>query len=215
MNLTTKHRLAGKGVYAVTDGPRDDLFAAVEAALAGGARILQYRDKTTDASRRLAEASELSSICARYDAIFIVNDDVALAARVGAGVHLGAEDGDIAAARATLGPDAIVGVSCYDSIQRGRDMAAAGADYIAFGAFFPSPTKPNARRAPLDVLRQAAALGLPLVAIGGITVDNAHLLVDAGANYVAVVSAIFSADDIQTATRRFADIFDTTHGFSA
>ncbi|MBB3227760.1 thiamine-phosphate pyrophosphorylase [Luteibacter sp. Sphag1AF] len=215
MNLATQHRLAGKGVYAITDGPRDDLFAAVEAALAGGARLLQYRDKTKDAARRLAEASELSSICARYDATFIVNDDVALAAQVGAGVHLGREDGDVATARAALGEDAVIGVSCYNSIERARELASAGADYLAFGAMYPSTTKPHAPHASLDVLRQAAALGLPMVAIGGITPENAPPVLDAGADYLAVVSAIFAASDIQTATRRFANLFDATHGFSA
>lgn len=208
MTTLIRSPLSGKGIYAITDGPRDDLFAAVEAALAGGACLLQYRDKTGDAERRRAEADEISRICARYDVPFIVNDDVALARDTGGGVHLGREDVSIAEARAALGPDAIIGVSCYGSIERARQLQGEGADYLAFGAMYPSPTKPHAPVAPHDVLTQAKALGLPIVAIGGITVDNAQVLIDAGADYLAVVSAIFAAPDIQTATRRFADLFE-------
>ena len=212
MSALLRSRPAGKGIYAITDGPRDDLFAAVEAALAGGARILQYRDKTTDTERRRSEADEISRICARYEVPFIVNDDVALARETGGGVHLGREDVSIATARAELGPDAIIGVSCYGSIERARQLHGEGADYLAFGAMYPSSTKPNAPVTPHDVLTQAKALGLPVVAIGGITVDNARVLIDAGADYLAVVSAIFAAPDIQTATRRFSDLFDPRPG---
>ncbi|WP_413624304.1 thiamine phosphate synthase [Luteibacter sp. Lutesp34] len=208
MTTLIRSKLSGKGIYAITDGPRDDLFAAVEAALAGGARLLQYRDKTADAERRRSEADEISRICARYDVPFIVNDDVALARDTGGGVHLGREDVSIAEAREALGPDAIIGVSCYGSIERARQVRTEGADYLAFGAMYPSPTKPHAPVAPHDVLTQAKALGLPVVAIGGIAVDNARVLIDAGADYLAVVSAIFAAPDIQTATRRFADLFE-------
>jgi thiamine-phosphate pyrophosphorylase len=200
----------GCGLYAITDGPRQDLNAAVEAALAGGARLLQYRDKTNDAERRLMEADELATICARYEVPLIINDDVELAFAAGAGVHLGEDDGDIAAARARLGDAAIIGVSCYDSLDRARAMADAGADYLAFGAFFPSPTKPDTARAQPELLRQAVALGLPLVAIGGITPDNGRLLIEAGASYLAAVSAVFAADDVQSAALRFADLFVTT-----
>lgn len=212
MTSLLRSPLRGKGVYAITDGPRDDLFAAVEAALAGGARLLQYRDKTADAERRRSEADEISRICARYDIPFIVNDDVALANETGGGVHLGREDVSIAEARDVLGPDAIIGVSCYGSIERARQLAAEGADYLAFGAMYPSTTKPHAPVAPHDVLTQARSLGLPVVAIGGINLDNARAVIDAGADYIAVVSAIFAAPDIQTATRRFADLFDPRPG---
>jgi thiamine-phosphate pyrophosphorylase len=201
----------GKGIYAITDGPRDDLFAAVEAALAGGARLLQYRDETTDTERRRSEADEISRICARYEVPFIVNEDVALARETGGGVHLG-RDVSIAEARAALGPDAIIGVSCFGSIDRARQLHAEGADYLSFGAMYPSTTKPHAAVAAHDVLTQAKSLGLPVVAIGGITVDNAQVLIDAGADYLAVVSAIFAAPDIQTATRRLADLFDPRPG---
>ncbi|HXP01820.1 MAG TPA: thiamine phosphate synthase [Luteibacter sp.] len=212
MTTLLRTPLMGKGVYAITDGPRDDLFAAVEAALAGGARLLQYRDKTTDTERRRAEADEISAICARYEVPFIVNDDVALARETGGGVHLGREDVSIAEARAQLGPDAIIGVSCYGSIERARQLHAEGADYLAFGAMYPSTTKPHAPVTPHDVVTQAKALGLPVVAIGGISVDNARAVIDAGADYIAVVSAIFASPDIQTATRRFADLFDPRPG---
>lgn len=209
--LSRAARLRG-GVYAITDGPRDDLFAAVEAALAGGASLLQYRDKTDDAARRLAEASEIASICARYGVPFIVNDDVALARETGGGVHLGHTDVSIAVARAELGPDAIIGVSCYGSVDRARQLQAEGADYIGFGAMYPSTTKPHAAVAPHDVLTQAKTLGLPVVAIGGITPDNGRVLLEAGADYLAVVSAIFAQPDIQTATRRFAALFESRSG---
>jgi thiamine-phosphate pyrophosphorylase len=196
------------GLYAITDGPRTDLPAAVAQALAGGARVLQYRDKTTDAARRHAEATALKQLCDTHAVPLIVNDDVALAGAVGAaGVHLGRDDDDVAAARAALGPGAIIGVSCYDSLARAHAAAAAGADYVAFGAFFPSPTKPQAVRASLDLLRQSAALGVPRVAIGGITPDNAPSLVEAGADFLAVISAVFAAPDVRAAAQRFARLY--------
>ena len=204
--------LSRPGLYAITDGPRDDLLAACEATLAGGAALLQYRDKTRDRQRRLDEASALAALCMRYDIPLIVNDDVELAATVGAaGVHLGEDDVDIASARAVLGADAIIGVSCYDSIGRARDLAAQGASYLAFGAFFASPTKPHARRATTALLREAKALGVPRVAIGGITAENGRSLIDAGADYLAAISAVFGADDVRAAARSFAALFDTDH----
>lgn len=207
MSSLPTSRLHGKGVYAITDGPRHDLVAAVEAALAGGARLLQYRDKTTDTERRHREADELSRICARYGVPFIVNDDVELAKLTGGGVHLGREDMSVAQAREVLGPHAIIGVSCYGSLERARELATQGVDYLAFGAMYPSSTKPHAPVASHDVVTQVKALGLPVVAIGGLTPDNAGVVIDAGADYIAVVSAIFAARDIQSATRRFVDLF--------
>lgn len=198
-----------RGLYAITDGPRADLVDACAAALEGGARMLQYRDKSDDATRRLAEARALQALCARFGVPLIVNDDVDLAAAAGAaGVHLGEDDAPIDAARARLGAEAIVGVSCYDSLERARRLAAAGADYLAFGAFFASPTKPQARRATLDLLRAAKPLGLPLVAIGGIDAGNAAALVEAGADCVAVISALFGAADVRAQARRFAALFE-------
>ena len=198
-----------RGLYAISDGPRADLVDACAAALAGGASVLQYRDKTTDAPRRLAETRALQALCARHRVPLIVNDDVDLALACGAaGVHLGEDDATPATARARLGARAIIGVSCYDSIERARHYAAAGADYLAFGAFFASPTKPHARVATPRLLREAKAFGLPLVAIGGITHDNARGLIDAGADAVAVISALFGARDVRAAARRFSDLFD-------
>ncbi len=198
------------GLYAISDGPRTDLLEACAAALDGGAAILQYRDKTADHERRTHEARALQALCAHYRVPLIVNDDIELAARVGAvGVHLGEDDGAIADARARLGAGAIIGASCYDSLERACAMAAAGADYLAFGAFFPSPTKPLTRRATPRLLCDAKVLGLPLVVIGGITADNARSLIDAGADAVAVISALFGARDVRAAARRFADLFDT------
>jgi len=204
------HSLPPRGLYAITDGPRPDLHAAVERALQGGAAIVQYRDKSGEDERRRAEAADLLTVCHRFGVPLIVNDDVELAATIGAdGVHLGEHDGDIAAARTRLGPTAIIGVSCYDSLDRARQLAGAGADYLAFGAFFPSPTKPQARRAHADLLRDAKALGLPLVAIGGITPDNAQPLIEAGADFVAAISGVFASADPSAAARRYANLFST------
>lgn len=204
----THPALAHGGLYAVTNGPREDLLDAVEAALAGGARLVQYRDKTRDAPRRLGEARALQRACLERGVPLIINDDMRLAAAVGAaGVHVGLGDASPRAARDLLGPAAIIGVSCYDDLARGREMAQSGVDYLAFGAFFASPTKPDAPRATPDMLRQAAAWGVPLVAIGGITPDNGAPLVSAGATFLAVVSAVFGAPDVRAAAQRFTGLF--------
>ena len=170
--------------------------------------MLQYRDKTHDAARRLREACALSGLCHEFDVPLIINDDVELAHASGAaGVHLGEDDNGIAETRAELGGDAIIGASCYDSLQRAREMAAAGVDYLAFGAFFPSTTKPGARHAKPDLLRDAREFRLPRVAIGGITAENGGSLIEAGADFLAVVSALFGARDVRAAAQRFAALF--------
>ena len=203
-------RRLGAGLYAITDGPRDDLVTAARAALEGGAAMLQYRDKTGDAERRLREAREIAALCRTFAVPLIINDDPELARASGAaGVHLGEDDAAIAGARAALGAHAIIGVSCYNSLQRAQDAVGRGADYLAFGAFFPSRTKPGARHATLDLLRDARGLGLPLVAIGGITHENGGSLIEAGANYLAVVSGVFGASDIRAAAQRYAELFLT------
>lgn len=202
-------RLPRQGLYAITDGPRPDLLQAVEAALRGGAALLQYRDKTSEHACRLAETRALRALCMQYRIPLIVNDDVELALAVGAdGVHLGEGDGELAVARARLGVNAIIGLSCYDSIERARRLAADGADYLAFGAFYPSPTKPNAKRATVALLREAKSFGLPLVAIGGITPDNAQPLLDAGADFLAAISGVFGQADTAGAARRYAALFE-------
>ena len=196
------------GLYAITDGPRPDFRVAVEAALAGGASVLQYRDKTRDHARRLAEACWLAEACAARGVPMIVNDDIGLAAECGAaGVHLGADDAALALARERLGAQAIIGISCYDSIGRARLAVAGGASYVAFGAFFGSSTKPSARPASIALLHESADLGVPRVAIGGITPDNARLLIEAGAECVAVISAVFGTADIRASAERFSALF--------
>lgn len=198
----------GGGLYAITPGTSDHLLDDVEAVLAGGARLLQYRDKSTDAARRGEEARAMRQLCTRYRVPLIINDDVELALAVGAdGVHLGARDVSVTEARRLLGAQAIIGVGCYNSIERARTLAAEGASYLGFGAFHPSLTKPQAGQADLAVLRQAAAFGLPVVAIGGITQDNGRALIEAGADYLAVVSSLFRAADIRAAAAGFASLF--------
>lgn len=202
-----------RGLYALTDStliPEDRLIPAVAAAIAGGAVLVQYRDKSGDAAKRAWEAQDLVNLCRPLGVPLIINDDVALAAAVGAdGVHLGRDDGDIAAARAALGPGALIGVSCYNELERARAAEAAGADYVAFGSFFPSSVKPGAVRAEVDLLRQARQqLNVPLVAIGGINADNGALLIEAGADLLAVISDVFGQDDIRAAARRIADLFE-------
>jgi thiamine-phosphate pyrophosphorylase len=203
------HRISG--LYAVTpdiaDTPR--LLATVEAALAGGARLLQYRNKPARPELRLAQARALRMLCQSYRVPLIVNDhlDLALAAEAD-GLHLGAEDGSLAAARERLGPARILGASCYDRLERALEAERLGADYVAFGSFFPSSVKPGAARASLALLREATRrLAVPVVAIGGITPDNAPQLIAAGAAAVAVVSALFGVDDVALAARRFSAQF--------
>ncbi|UGB37722.1 thiamine phosphate synthase [Frateuria soli] len=197
-----------RGLYAITDGPRNDLTHVVQEALAGGASLLQYRDLSDDHARRHAEAHALKRLCDQFGVPLLINGDAALAQAVGAaGVHLGETAEDLAGARERLGAEAIIGVSCFDSIERARSMVSAGADYVSFGAFFPSPTLPRARLASPELLRQSAALRVPRVAIGGITPENGAILVDAGADYLAAVSAIFGSSDVRAAARRLADLY--------
>lgn len=201
--------LPRRGLYAITDGPRDDLLAAARAALEGGTAVLQYRDKTRDGERRLREARALAELCAEYRVPLLVNDDVELALASGAaGVHLGEDDAALSTARAQLGAHAIIGVSCYNSLQRAADAAMAGADYLAFGAFFPTVTKTVTRHATPALLSAARVFGLPLVAIGGITPDNGGSLIDAGADFLAVVSGVFAAAEIRDATSEYKRLFD-------
>jgi len=200
-------RLAG--LYAVTPDVVDTalLSLKVAAAIAGGAAALQYRNKSADAALRHDQARAIARLPARARTLFIVNDDAALAAVVDAdGVHVGADDADIETARELVGPDRLIGVSCYGALERAYAAVEAGADYVAFGSFFESATKPAAQRADVGVLRRARSLAVPVVAIGGITASNAPLLVDAGATAVAVVSDVFASDDSAAITRASAAI---------
>lgn len=202
------HRL--KGLYAITPDTDDSerLIEQVSLALDNGARVLQYRNKTSGAARHLWQADILASLARSRDIPLIINDDVELALAIGAdGVHLGRDDAAIAAARARLGPEAIIGASCYNSLELARSAVAAGASYIAFGAVFASSTKPEAVSAPLSLFAEAASLGVPMVAIGGITVDNAAQVVSAGADMVAVISDLFGAPDIAGQASAFARLF--------
>ncbi len=202
--------LYAPGLYLLTpDEPDTRRLLARVAAVLDQARLLQYRNKTADARLRGEQALALLPLCRTAGVPLLINDDVGLARRTGAdGVHLGKDDGDPFAARALLGADAIVGVSCYDDLARARAAAAAGADYVAFGAFFPSATKPGARRASPSLLRDAAALDVTRVAIGGITPDNGRALVDAGADLLAVISGVFDAPDPPAAARAYRALFE-------
>ena len=206
-----------RGLYAIADTATigDDGFAeAVESALAGGAAMVQYRDKSADAAKRRRQAGALVASCRRHGAIAIVNDDVDLARAVAAdGVHLGRDDAAPADVRRRLGAEAVVGVSCYDEIERAHAAAAAGADYIAFGSVFPSPTKPAAVRAPLALLARARAeTGLAVCAIGGITAERAPDVVAAGADLLAVIADLFEAPDIAARARTYAGLVGTGRG---
>lgn len=199
-----------RGVYLITPDQNDTaaLLAATAPLLAAGVALLQYRNKTADAALRLQQAHALQALCAQHRVPLVVNDEVALAEAVGAaGVHLGEDDGGLAAARARLGPDAIIGASCYNDPALATAARAAGASYIAWGAFYPSRTKPLARRADPQLLRDGAALGLPQVAIGGITPDNGGVLVEAGADLLAVISSVYAAPDPLAALRAFQSLF--------
>jgi len=201
------------GLYALTPelGDTVELAARTELALSGGASAIQYRTKAASAGLKLEQAAALRALCSARGAIFIVNDDVELAHAVRAdGVHLGRDDASLAAARARLGPAAIVGVSCYDELERAESAIAAGGDYIAFGSFYPSRVKPNAVRAPLSLIAEAKARWpqAGIVAIGGITAANAPPLIAAGADAVAVISALYEAPDIALAARELAACFD-------
>lgn len=198
-----------RGLYALTPelADRRRLMDLVGQALEGGIAALQYRCKTLPSSQRLAEAAALAALCRERGVLFIVNDDPGIAIAAGAeGAHLGKDDGEPAQARMQLGAR-LLGVSCYDSLEAARAAVSAGADYVAFGSVFPSPTKPAAVRAPLGLFGQARALGVPLVAIGGITLQNAPQLLAAGADALAVISDLFEAPDVAARARAYGKLF--------
>lgn len=210
------HEARLHGLYVITDA---DLCMArgiencVAEALRGGARIVQYRDKSSDSNRRLQESRALVELCKRHNALLLINDDVQLALASGAhGVHLGRDDAAISEARTLLGGTALIGYSCYDDFSRAERAAAAGADYVAFGSVFASRVKPDAVRAPLALFEQARSnLPIPACAIGGIDAGNIRNVVTAGANMAAVISAVFAADDIAAAAGELSQAFRDPH----
>jgi thiamine-phosphate pyrophosphorylase len=208
----TTRRIAG--LYAVTPdlGETDELQRRVHAALRGGAQVLQYRNKTASPALRMEQARMLQTLCSEFGVPLIINDHADLAITVGAaGLHLGDDDGAIGVVRAILGPHQLLGASCYDCLELALAADAAGADYVAFGSFFPSSVKPGAVRPSIDLLRRAKLhCRLPVVAIGGITATNAPGLIAAGADALAVISAVFSAPDIEKAARALQSLFETS-----
>jgi len=202
-----------RGLYAITPDCADSavLIERVGLALDGGVAALQYRNKLAGHIQKVLEARSLAGLCHGRNIPFIVNDDLALALECGAdGVHLGRDDGDLAVARLKL-PGKLLGISCYDSLAAARSAVAAGADYIAFGSVFHSPTKPSTARAPHSLFGAARTLGVPLVAIGGITLDNTPQLLEAGADCVAVISDLFDAPDIAARARAYGKLFEHDH----
>jgi thiamine-phosphate pyrophosphorylase len=214
MSLTALQQASLRGLYAVT--PDDPLLprmsALVREALAGGVKVVQYRNKEAPPPLFRAQAAELLRICRAAGALLIVNDNPEIAADIGAdGVHVGREDGGAARARAIIGPGKIIGVSCYDDLSIAERAIAEGADYIAFGAMFPSSVKPGAVAAPLSLLSEAKArFDVPVCAIGGIKTGNVQSLIDAGADMAAVITDLFEAPDIAAQARAYQALFKVT-----
>lgn len=204
--MNDRHELFQRKLYAVTpaDWPAAKLVSAVALALAGGVRLVQYRAKP---SPDPAVARELLHLCLGHEAGLIINDDVQLAAAISAhGVHLGREDASLSHARRMLGERAIIGASCYNDLDRAARLVDSGADYLAFGSVFASPTKPDAVHCAPEILTRAREFGRPVVAIGGITLENAAQAIAAGADMVAVISGLFGADDLRARARSFQEL---------
>jgi thiamine-phosphate pyrophosphorylase len=201
-----------KGLYAITDTANlssEIMLTRTEEILRAGAKLLQYRNKQADENTRLTEARQLIDLCKQYTVPLIINDDIALAVQMGAdGVHLGKTDSSIADARKRLGDKAMIGCSCYNDLDRAQQAANSGADYIAFGAFSPSPTKPEAAHATLDIIQTAKQIfNLPVVAIGGITLENGQSLIEAGADMLAVISGLYASNDPFNTTKKYINLF--------
>lgn len=207
----TSNDYSAHGIYAITPDTLDTpaLLAKVETALQSGIALLQYRSKSLDKALRAQQAQALVALCRRHQVPCLINDDLELALAVGAdGVHLGQDDGPLAPARAALGAQAIIGRSCYNSLELAQMAADEGADYLAFGRFYPSSTKPNNLQAEPELLREARArFNLPLVAIGGIRPENAAPLIKAGADYLALIGGLFQAPDIAKACQQLNHLF--------
>lgn len=202
-----------RGLYAITDQQlhAEDMLTPVLAAINGGARVVQYRDKTSPTAKREQQASALLESCRAHQVPLLINDDIALAKRVQAdGVHIGRGDGSLRSARAVLGENAIIGVSCYDQPELAYQAQKEGADYVAFGRFYPSASKPEAVQAQPQLLEHARSrLRCPIVAIGGITAQNGRPLIDAGADMLAVIRGVFGANDVRRAAISVSGLFDS------
>ena len=198
------------GLYLITpdDSDSERFLQRVLPVLTPDIAVLQYRNKLVNADQMHEQAKVLFRHCRHLDIVFIINDNIALAHEIGVdGVHLGEHDGDLKTARHLLGPNSIIGVSCYNSLALAEKAAFDGANYIAFGAVYSSTTKPQACKAGLELFSQAAPLNLPMVAIGGITPDNAAQTLAAGANFIAVIGAVFDAADPASEVQSFISRF--------
>ena len=199
------------GIYAITDPVLcgEQLIDKVQAAIQGGIHLLQYRNKQASGAILREEAAQLLSLCHKHNVLFMINDNIDLASEIGAdGVHLGQKDQTLIEARERLGENKIIGISCNNRLDYAITAQQQGADYIAFGRFFTSKTKPQAPQADIDLLhRSKEALHLPIVAIGGITPDNGRSLIEAGADMLAVIHGIFGQADVRVAARRYAELF--------
>ncbi len=200
-----------QGLYVITDPALCSarIIENVEQAISGGAQIIQYRNKTANEQQQLDEAQALQALCQKYQRLFIINDDVSLALTVNAdGVHLGQTDSSIHSAREQLGKEKIIGITCHSDLTAAKKAQQQGANYVAFGRFYPSHTKPAAPPAEIDILHQAKAqLQLPVVAIGGVTIENAPTLINAGADMLAVIHAVFAQDNIKQSAQNFSQLF--------
>ena len=212
MLIDLRNRSAVSGLYAITPDMTDtgQLYDAVHQALAGGVNWLQYRNKAADSRLRRVQAAEIHLLCKHFQVPLIVNDHLDLAMEIDAdGLHVGGDDISPVMARCYFGRDKIIGISCYNQLNRAIEAEEAGADYVAFGAFYPSMTKTETYQAPIELLTAAKKkLGIPVVAIGGIDLDNAGMLIASGCDAVAVSQALFGAQDIQSAARYFSELFD-------
>ena len=213
MTTGNSHKEKLKGLYAITDQQlitEENFSASIEATLQGGTRIIQYRDKSDKQNKRLQQASLLRALCHQYHAICIINDDIELARAVNAhGVHLGKDDLSLTMARQMLGENAIIGVSCYNDLDRAMAAENNKADYVAFGAIFSSTTKPEANVAGLNIITKAKQqLSIPICTIGGITQENIQQVIQQGADMAAVISGIFSAENIKQSTAALSQFFN-------
>jgi len=200
------------GLYAITDASliaEKKFNQTIEQALAGGVKIIQYRDKSKNTEKRYRQAHDLKHLCDQYNATFIINDDIDLTKTIDAdGVHIGSSDRSYKTARETLGEDKIIGVSCYNQFELAQQAQQQGANYVAFGRFFSSSIKPDAVIASTELLiRAKQELSIPVCAIGGITLNNSDLLIKTGADMLAVITAVFSSANIESTCQKFCNYF--------